>query len=414
MREALSTLSAPTTQPATPFKSKPGAQRNTLGMVMTGLRNLVTSKPVIEASPVIGGTAGGIVGGVTGGIPGAVAGATIGGSGGEAVKQLYQHATGDPNAPRSSGDAAKGIATQGAIQGAIEGTGGLITKGVSKAATAVYRGYLKPSLAGTELAKAREIVDTAIRENLPITAKGEARAKLLISQINNQVNLALKNAALGKPVDLTQIANKVRAFARRVYGGPGAPKGDLAAALKVADDIDSHASLFLPSGAKLTTLTPAKANKTKQALDKAIGDTGFGVERGAATEARKVGRYATRQAIEDVVPAVKGLNKRESEIIDALESVSKAVGRESNKDQLIGMRSLAALGIGGGAYGGTDDATSGLVVAAGTRVGLSPALMSKAAIYANKFAKVPGTGAVLAARMGLLIALRESDESKDE
>lgn len=402
MREALSTLTQPT---QAPVPAKPAAPKHPMARF---------GEMVTDALPVIGGTVGAVL--AAPGIVTSAGGAAFGGAAGEAGKQLLNRAMGRET-PDTPMDAAQGIATQGAVQGAIEGAGGALTKGIAAGGKAVYRGYLKPSLAGSELSKAREIVDTAIRENLPITQAGETRGKLLISQINREVNLALKNAQAGKPVDLHKIAESVRTFARRTYNKPGAPPADLASALKVADEIDQHASLGLPPGARPSRLdvTPERANETKQALDKAIGDTGFGVERNAATEARKVGRHAARTAIEDVVPAVKALNKRESQIIDALESVSKAVGRESNKDQMIGMRSLAALGVGGVGYGGSNsDPTIALVAAAATRAGLSPAFMSRASILASKFAKVPGTGAVLAARLGLILALRESEEPRNE
>lgn len=373
---------------------------------------------VTDALPMIGGAVGGTLGAIggtvagfgVGGVPGAAAGATMGGAAGEAGKQLLNRAMGR-DTPDTPGEAAQGIATQGAMQGAMEGIAGGVPLVAGSAARAVYRGYLKPSLAGTELKKAREIVQTALREALPISQAGEARGKRLIAEINQQVNYALKNAG-GKPVDLHEIAERVRSFARKRYAGSGAPKADFDAAVKVADEIDAHWTMGLPEGVRPTRVdvTPAKANETKQRLDRAIGDTGFGVERNAATEARKVGRHAARTAIEDVVPAVKGLNKRESELIDALESVTKAAGREENKDAFLGMRTLAAAGFGGASMNAGEDPTTALVQAAAIRAGLSPNLMSRAAILASKFAKVPGTGVALAARMGLIIAMRESDE----
>lgn len=364
---------------------------------------------VTDALPAIGGTIGGLLGAP--GIATGAAGAALGGAAGEAGKQLLNRAMGR-EAPDSPMEAAQGIATQGAVQGAIEGAGGLATKGIAKGATAVYRGYLKPSLAGTELPKARQIVETAMRENLPISQAGETRGKLLISQINSEVNKALKDASVGKPVDLHQIAEKVRTFARRTYNKPGAPPGDLAAALKVADDIDQHASIGLPPGAKPTrvNVTPERANETKQALDKAIGDTGFGVERGAATEARKVGRFAARTAIEDAVPAVKALNKRESELIDAIEAVAKATGREENRNAIFGVPSLMALGVTGSTGAYQQDPAAGIIAGLVTRGLLTAPVASRAAILAARFASVPGTTATLAARMGAVLALRESEE----
>jgi hypothetical protein len=85
-----------------------------------------------NAPEMIGGTVGGIAGGIGGGIPGAVGGAALGGGAGKAAKQLYQHATGSPDAPQTSFQSAKEIGLSGVEQAAYEAVGGLVVKGASK------------------------------------------------------------------------------------------------------------------------------------------------------------------------------------------------------------------------------------------------------------------------------------------
>jgi hypothetical protein len=101
-------------------------------------------------------------------------------------------------------------------------------------------------------------------------------------------------------------------------------------------------------------------------------------------------------------------------VIDALEALTKAVGREANKDALGGWRTGMALGTAGVGMGAGQDPMAALVMAAGARAALAPQVVSRAAILASKFGKVPGTDLALAARMGLIIALRESEGSRDE
>jgi hypothetical protein len=251
---------------------------------------------IINLLPAIGGTVGGIAGGISGipaagigAFPAAVIGAGAGGAGGEAWKQNINRMRGK-TAPGTVTDAASKIGTEGAIQAGTEVVGGAVGKAFKEGGKAIYRGYLKPSLAGTELAKASEIVETGIREMLPITKAGENRANRIISEINAQVETVLRSNP-GK-VDLKKVADEVRAFAGRKYNRPGVPSTDYEAALKVADDIDKHASLGIPAGAKPSRVDVSlpHANETKRALDQAAGDASFGMERGAATEARKARR----------------------------------------------------------------------------------------------------------------------------
>lgn len=302
---------------------------------------------------------------------------------------------------------------EGAVQAGAEAVGGAVTKGAQQLGTAVYRGYLKPSLSMVDLPKAREIVATGIREMLPIAKAGEERAGKLIRQLNDQVTSILSSTKGGK-VDLHDVAERVRTFARKKFDKPGVDPSDLNAAMEVADRLDAHPSLGLPKGAKATRIdvTPTQANEVKQAVrpnSRAYG------QQGATSEAaaRKAAGHELRSDLEKVAPEIAGLNDRERKLIDALDAVKHAAGREENRSALFGVPTLVA-----GAYGTKematgDDAATATMKALVMRGALSPAVASRAAILAAKFASVPGTGAALATRMGAILALRESeDESK--
>lgn len=78
-----------------------------------------------------GATVGGIAG-APGGIPGAAGGALLGGAAGRAGKQIYQHITDSPEAPKTSFQAAKDIGLAGVEQAAYEAVGGIVAKGAGK------------------------------------------------------------------------------------------------------------------------------------------------------------------------------------------------------------------------------------------------------------------------------------------
>ncbi len=368
-----------------------------------------------ENWPAIGGAAGGLVGGIggtvggmgVGGVPGAMGGATLGGGAGESARQLYERFFGGGEVPATGMEAATDIATEGGMQGALEGAGGALVKGSGMAAKAVYRGFLKPSLSKVGIKEAKSIVQTALDEGLPIAEAGSRKANALIRQLNTEVNTLLR-AAKGS-VDLHQIAEKVRAFGRARYNKPGAPTADFESVMKVADTIDNHPSLGLPPGAKPTRVdVPATvANETKQTLDRAAGETAFGLERSAATEAQKQGRRVTREAIEQVEPAVAPLTARESRLIPAREAIDRAVGREANRNAIFGVPSLVTgMGSGAAVAGGADMLPT-LIAAAVARSAMTPGVASRLAILAHKFSKVPGTLPADAVRIAERVLMNE-------
>jgi hypothetical protein len=397
---------------------------------------------MLDLLPTAGGIGGGIVGGVGGtafgmgfgGVPGAVGGATLGGGSMEALRQAIEEFRGVER-PDGSLDAAKQIATQGAIQGGSELVGAGIAKGASAGARAVYRGYLKPSLATRELPKAPQIVETALKEALPITRSGESTAQRLIADLRAQVDDVLARTP-GK-ADLKAIADRVRSFARKRYFRPGKPNEDYEAALRVADAIDAHPSLPRRPGPtvtrevdsaildasgrpmRVTETVPGPPvvdtkvslpglNKVKQGLDEAIGEANFGVERGATKTTQKVGRHAARRTIEAQAPSVGPLNARESKLIDAAKAIAKAVEREANQNKLYGVKTIAAGAYGGNRYMQGDSPVEAALKGLAARGLLQAGPQSKFAILANRFSRELGVTAASAARLAAYVLQGES------
>jgi hypothetical protein len=374
--------------------------------------------------PSLGGTVGGLTGGPVG--------AAIGGTAGSGFQQLAQHATELPGAVsdvarnlfsqpaatlaggvRGVAGGAVDAATEGALQGALEYGGGLVSKHViAPVARGVMRGYLKPSLAGGNIQQAREIVQTALDEALPATKAGDVRADRLIADLNKQINSELQHVK-GK-IDLGAVAQKVRAFAKAKYYKPGVDNSDYRAALEVADQIDKHASLTLPGGAKVTKVNAPIGNDIKQAVrpnSRAYGSRGAEPE----AAARKVAGSEMRQSIEDTAAAegitdIGAKNAREGRIIEAQEAVRRAAGREENKGlNPTAVPNLIAGGLGMGEFARERDPASSIATALAVRAALSPAVMTRAAILATRLAK-NGYAPATAARMAVEMARSESEQ----
>lgn len=381
------------------FKSMPASAAPTPEPTPAAPKERTWTDTAVDLLPTAGGLVGGIAGMAAGPV-GAVGGATLGGAAGEAYKQLINRARGEA-APGSMTEAASNIATQGGMQGAAEAVGGVVAKGASKAAGAVYRGYLKPSLSQQMAPRANQIVQTALDEALPISRGGVTTANKVIKELRAEVDDVLKNTP--GSVDLHQIAEKVRAFARSRYNKPGADPGDFAAAMDVASKLDAHPSLGLPPGATPTrvNVSLSKANDVKRALDTSVKETGFGVTTGAKKSTEKFARHEINQDLQAKAAKIAPLNARESKLIDTAKTIARAVEREANQNQVYGVKSLVA-GMGGGAaYGSGQSPENAAAVALALRAGFHPAVASRAAIVAYRLSKELGITAAQATRLAV-------------
>lgn len=360
----------------------------------------------VDAIPMLGGALGAgfgataglgvtLPGGGGGAIPGGVIGATTGGALGEATKNTINAFRGKdaPNVGQGILDAAG----EGVTQGMFEGGPRALFPEITRGAKAVYRGVLKPSLERLSLSDARAVIDAAFKEGIAVTAKGLGKAQNLLGELGGRVDTLLKDAT-GRTVDLNAIADEVRAFAKRRYFIPGQPSANYDAAMKVADEIDKHASLPQVGGVTQTAVDLPTAQTVKRGLDTSITDSAFGVETASATkEAQKVGRHGLRVGIEQQVPDIASLNMRESPLIGLARELQMALGREGNKDQILGTRTLLSGVLGYGA--GHANPIVGGAVALATRIGASPAAVSNIAILASKMAeKMPTAAAADIAR----------------
>lgn len=391
---------------------------------------------MLERASGLGSMAGGTVGGMVGG----PVGAGIGGAAGAGYESLIRNARELPSAvvdvarnAFSSDPNVRAATAQGAAQGATEGAetalvaGGLnagleyggqkVMNALGSTAKAVYRGYLKPSLAGASRAKAQAIVDAAIREGLPIAQVGKDRADQIIKELKAAVDAELTNRqhiskTLYGDIDLHQVAERVRNFARTKYYKAGRPVEDFEAAMRVADTIDAHPSLNLPPGQAPGPLPVdlTAANETKRTLQQSAGDRAFGVERSAATEAEKKGQHVLRKELETRAPKIAPLNARESKLIDVAKALQAAIEREANQSAVVGVKTIASGGIGYGEYERSHSPASAIAFALGSRYLMAPAQMSRIAILAERLARLPGIAPATAARVAIAVVSESAQE----
>lgn len=389
----------------------------------------------VGAGPAVGAT----VGAMAGGVPGAA----LGGAAGRGYQDLIEHAKEIPGAvvdvarnlfayPKETAagfakGAASGAADAGLSAGAnaaMEAGGQAAIGALGKAGEAVYRGYLKPSLAKVSVGKAQQIVKTAIAEALPITKEAVGAANRRIATINAAVNQILtkpgeslseaemKNLRLKGDIDLHDVAERLRSWGQSVYGKPGRAPEDLEAVMKVADRLDAHPSMPVEAAGKPQPVSLTQAQDVKQGIYQTLGDTAYGTERGASVAAQKMAAKTIKQELEERAPSIAGLNKRESQLIDTAKAIRQAVERESNQNALVGVKSVLAAGAGGEEYRRTGNPAAAIATAMGARFLMTPAVASRAAIVASRLSqRVPGIAPATAARVALAV-LSESEQPK--
>ena len=367
----------------------------------------------VNALPMVGGALGGLAGGKRS--PMGMAAAGLGGIAGEGYRQTAEAMRGNfQNVPETVGGRVGAMATAGVEQAGLEGAGRAIAEAVTPMAKAVYRGYLKPSLSKLNLAKATQIVNTAFEEMLPVSAGGASEARSRIGALKTQVDAMLANTP--GHIDLHEIADRVRSWAQRIYNRPGRAPADFEAAMQVANRIDQHPSLVSPGTVNPAPIPPVDlpvANQVKRDLQASVGER-FGQAGSRATTAtEKYGSFELRKAVEGAAPDVGALNMRESKLIDLARSLERATGREANRNALFGMPSLMASVAGGEAFALSHSPAITAATALATRIGLHPAVATRAALLAAKLAKmVPGTAVADVARAAVQATIeRQHDES---
>jgi hypothetical protein len=360
-----------------------------------------------ENAPTVGGAIGGMVGGAVAGPPGAVGGAALGGAAGSLAKAAIQR----PQEALAHPLETAGYALANAAgQGAAEGVGQAVAKGIPAAATAVYRGYLKPSLAAASIHNADAVVDTAIKEALPISRSGAEKGQALISKLKDQVTAIQKNSP--NLTDLHQVADELRMWATKTFFKPGVPTSDFDAALKVADSIDKHASLGLQAGAASIPVDQTFAQGIKSGLQQTGANASI-LDSAATKQANEAGGHFMRTAMEKATPEIAGLNARESKLIPAVEAISRAVQRDSNTYQdFRGVRGILSTAVGGEEYKRTGDPWGAAVAAAGMYAGTKPAVISRAAIVASRLGKMSGIAPASAARVALAVVQGQMNQSE--
>lgn len=311
----------------------------------------------------------------------------------------------------ASGDVAGGLgAATGLVGGAaltgpaVRATSRVVQPTAQRVGRALYQSALKPSKAvlngihvvggGADDAR-RVLLDTALSEGIPVTARGARKVENLIDSLNATVQAKIKGAAAaGATVDPANVAAAIddvaRDFVNQVNAQP-----DLAAIATVRENFLANPNTTRvvsgPAGVSrvvsgqdipLDVAQQMKVNTYKGLRGK------YGVERGATIEAEKAGARGLKEGIQRAVPDVADLNAREGRLIPLEEAIADAMRRRGNYG-IFGLTPVI------GATGAA--ATGNALPLLAALVDRLPGVVSRAGIWINR-AGTTGRGAQRLAR----------------
>lgn len=286
--------------------------------------------------------------------------AALGGAVGEGARQGALKLMHDPDAPESFIPAITRMGESGLEQGAGDLGGRLLTKIASRfVPSRLYSGALKPPT-NLHPAARNTIVQTGLRERIPVSEGGLTKLDNAAGDINSRVQSLIANANRPRmqisPSDVTAPLRDLRQrFSLRV--NPGA---DVAAINKATSEfLDKHSTsapytriapnpyaapggpgAMIPTGSG-TVRTPvplslAEAQAEKQGTYRVLAGK-YGELGSADTEAQKALARGLKNEIARRVPAIGPLNQREGSLLDLREPLVRAIGREGNRN-LLGLR----------------------------------------------------------------------------
>lgn len=369
----------------------------------------------VDAAPMVGGMIGGSMGGPLG--------AAIGGGAGTGYGALIQHAGELPGAvadvarnvvtnPRATlsgfaqgaGEGALAAAKNAGIQGAFEGAGALLGKGLSAGASRLYQSVAKPAKALR--AEFPTVVQDALQSGVPLGSRGATKADALLTQAGNATTAAVQRAeaAGAKPVTMRPVLKSLQSVEQNVANQP----------LREVDlgTLRTIRNQTLKENPAPLSLT--QAQQMKQAAQRVAGEGYKKIARGGdinsvPLDANMAIASGLKTAIERRVPDIGPLNAQTQKLIGVNRMVEAANERIANNAP-IGMNDALSVILGAGGYGAFG--APGLGAGVAMKVLGTPAIASRLAIGAHRVAPMAAhfPNAARAALLARMLASQQSEQ----
>lgn len=189
------------------------------------------------------------------------------------------------------------------------GVGRLVEPGAQSVAKWLMQKALKPGVADLRTGKADRAIETLLEEGANVTRGGVEKLRGIGTGLNNEVEAAIANSSA--TVDKNAVASKLLDTERRFQAQVN-PQPDLSAIQDAWTGFAQH-----PQLAGNATMPIQLAQELKQGTYRQLKDK-YGEMGSAATEAQKALALGLKEEIERGAPTIAPLNKRASDIWNAV------------------------------------------------------------------------------------------------
>lgn len=319
----------------------------------------------LSLAPVVGATAATMLA-PEASIPAMAGYAALGGMAGEGARQGTLAATHSPGAPQSIGEAAMNTGRAGIEQGVGDLTGRLLAKPLNWALdrispTRLMGSSLRPPPGGTTPAGRNEMIQTMLRERIPVSDSGLDTLDSRMSGLADQAKgiIAKHSGQPGTDINPADVLSPIRTT-RQQFGEQVTPRSDVSAIDTARQEfLDRHSSQspftkitpnpyatpggpgqYISNGSGvnriMTPINLADAQAEKQGTYKVLHGK-YGELGSADTEAQKSLARGLKDQIAARAPEVAPVNERMSKLSDVRPPLASSINREANR-QTVGLR----------------------------------------------------------------------------
>lgn len=276
-----------------------------------------------------------------------------------------------------------------------------IARAVAPDPARLYESALKPSTT-LPLAKRAAIVETGLKNEIPVSAAGAEKIAGLIDDLNSKIKDTIDTGQRqGVTINKFDVASRLKDTANK-FRTQVNPTADMQA-------ITESGKEFLKTQARDIQASDAQA--LKQGTYRQLKGKAYGELKGASIEAQKALARGIKEELASAFPELKGLNQAESKLFDLQSQIERAISRQGNH-QLMGIGTPAVTGAAKMATGSNAlAATAGAIKA----IVDNPIVKSRIAIALNRRG-VPMASAnarIAAYSTALASASQPSDDQKN-
>ena len=235
----------------------------------------------------------------------------------------------------------------------------------------LYQSALKPAPRSNTLGEVARMVETGLREGIPVSEGGTRKLGSLVQDVGSKISGEIATnpqAPISKYSVASRLIDPFKKFATQVT-----PTSDLAALSDVGQE-------FL--GTQPANIPAATAQALKQGTYQQLKGRAYGELKTATVEGQKALARGLKEELESLFPNLKKLNLRQSDLLNLKDDIEAAVNRSANRNML----GFGTPMLGAGVEMATGSVPASIAAGAAKELLGAPEVKSRLAIALSRFA----------------------------